>query len=241
MYKKGRISNCIRCGGEFVVGNTDSQQHCSVECIDWEEEWEEQQKGSRSEKLTTENEKGKNMQTQNGDRNISKIKEKIANLSQSGSDSDQENIIGKEEKPSLRDSLNTLNRTENEFESVEEFGQEKTENTSPSYSEKKEEGTIQLQDSQSLSENLKLDVLSSLNILTDLSKQLLTSMKRVTENDSNTVRLFDPERVRAQAECGRQVVSAMRAKLDIFKFGKDVVQMERDYAEKDKEPKEVRT
>ena len=80
-----------------------------------------------------------------------------------------------------------------------------------------------LDHSQSLPESLKKDALDSLNTLNDLNKELMTSMKRVLKNDVGTMALYDTDRVRVASECGKQIVNVMRAKLDFYKFGKDLM------------------
>jgi len=80
---------------------------------------------------------------------------------------------------------------------------------------------------QNLPESLKRDALESLNMLTDVNKELLTSMRRLVRNDADTIKLMNPDIGRAVADCGKQLINSMRMKLDIYRFAKDVIEMER--------------
>lgn len=77
----------------------------------------------------------------------------------------------------------------------------------------------------SLPQSLKKDALESLNMLSDVNKELLTSMKRLVRNDADTVRLMNPDIGRAVSDCGKQLINSMRMKLDIYKFAKEIMDL----------------
>lgn len=188
-----RIANCLRCGGEFHIGTTPSNEHCSDFCIEDEEKWVDQVKASKKEESKIDLEKGENMQTQNGEQNTFPKKESPEKLIERMNLRDQENTTKEIETKSYQDNTPTVS-------------------------------SDQL---TNLPEALKRDALESLNMLSDVNKELLSSMKRLVKNEADTVRLMNPEIGRAVADCGKQLVNSMRMKLDIYRFAKDVIEMER--------------
>lgn len=141
----------------------------------------------------------------------------------------EDNKIEKERGESMQtQSGEKINLKEKNWEDLEI--QKKIEGSVPSITQKIESEFCEdkslinrLDHSESLHSNLKTDILDSMNTLNDLNKELMTSMKRVLKNDVGTMALYDTDRVRVASECGKQIVNVMRAKLDFYKFGKDLM------------------
>jgi hypothetical protein len=73
------------------------------------------------------------------------------------------------------------------------------------------------------SEILNQEAFQSMSLLTDVATELHDLMKGLRSQQPDLKdRLYDADRVRTAAECGKQIISTMRMKLDIMKFAKEV-------------------
>jgi hypothetical protein len=84
-------------------------------------------------------------------------------------------------------------------------------------------GETQQSGSTALSLRLSGETLASMNLLRDTGKHLYELMLGLHKNQPSVeAKLYDPERVKAAAECGKQIISTMRMQLDILKFAKEL-------------------
>lgn len=73
------------------------------------------------------------------------------------------------------------------------------------------------------STNLETEICHSTNLLKSTANELHKLMIGLNGNQPpSDIRLYDVERVKAAAECGKQIISTMRMQLDILKFAKDI-------------------
>ncbi len=73
--------------------------------------------------------------------------------------------------------------------------------------------------------DLSEEIFHSSNLLRSTARELhslMISLNPKPENRDTAVRLLDPDRVRASAECGKQIIATMRMQLDILKFQKEI-------------------
>lgn len=82
--------------------------------------------------------------------------------------------------------------------------------------------------SMSLSDGLKKDILDSMNTLDKLSKNLLGSLESLTSPNEGTVKYVGPDKMSQANECSKQLVSCIRAKIELGRLGKDFIQMEKN-------------
>jgi len=71
--------------------------------------------------------------------------------------------------------------------------------------------------------DLNREISHSINSLNQLETESFALMKGLRDNHLETVaKAFDPDRVNAAVNCGNQIVMAMKMKLDLMKFSKEV-------------------
>jgi hypothetical protein len=73
--------------------------------------------------------------------------------------------------------------------------------------------------------DLSGEIFRSVNLLSSTETRLHELMHSLTpkkEEPENEYRLIDPDRVKVAAECGKQIVSSIRMKLDLLKFCKEI-------------------
>ena len=76
--------------------------------------------------------------------------------------------------------------------------------------------------------NLNEETSTSMSSLDSVKNELLWLMKSLNEvpehlkDNPNQFHILDQDRVRVASECGKQIISAMRMKLDMLKFAKEV-------------------
>lgn len=81
----------------------------------------------------------------------------------------------------------------------------------------------QSQDSSANSIDLSREISHSVNSLNELGKELFSSMKGLRSDlPDKAVRLYDPERVTTAVQCSHQIVSVVKAKLELLKFAKEI-------------------
>jgi hypothetical protein len=74
-----------------------------------------------------------------------------------------------------------------------------------------------------ISVDLNKEICHSMNSLNQLEGELFESMKGLRSQQADVAaRLYDPERTQTAISCGQQIVNAMRTKLDLMKFAKEL-------------------
>jgi len=119
--------------------------------------------------------------------------------------------------------LNGLNKQGSESMNIGETTITKTGIDLPSRFIKEEQSEIHSTDLVEQSTNLEMEVSRSTNLLKSTANELHKLMIGLNGNQPpSDIRLYDVERVKAAAECGKQIISTMRMQLDILKFAKDI-------------------
>lgn len=113
------------------------------------------------------------------------------------------------------------------IESTQELSKESGMPETKSENEQKSLKTVNAEilgvDSMRQSISLNEETSASLSSLTSVQNELLGLMKSLNPKaDDRGLDLLDQDRVRVAAECGKQIISAMRMKLDMLKFVKEI-------------------
>lgn len=232
MNKKYELitKNCLSCGGEFKVWATSSQKHCSIPCIESSNEWKQKpkpkikfgahQKASKEEKSNSEKSIDQTQKSKKDSLSPSALDEQLI-LKKKKSETEKSILPGS--KPISNESAGGPVKTESMSENTEEVITKPTNQESSNLPTKDEGGAIPLMAYSEHSRALYEETLRSVTLLNGTETHLFALMQSCNSKELDpTIRLADPERVKAAAECGKQIISSMRMKLDILKFAKHV-------------------
>ncbi len=97
----------------------------------------------------------------------------------------------------------------------------------PQDSNKLQKQTENLENSMELSEGLKKDILESMSTLDGLSKNLLGSLKSMTSSETGNLKYVGPDKMKDLNETSKQLISCIRAKIELGRLGKEFMEMEK--------------
>lgn len=145
------------------------------------------------------------------ERGITLEKESIITSTKQNVTKKENNANNETQKPQMPISENIMLETKNNAEKL---------STKERPDETPQEGSLLLSD------NLNAESFHSMKLLDSTANELFSLMKGLNKNlptnDDGPVMLHDVDRVRVAAECGKQIISTMRMKLDVLKFAKEL-------------------
>lgn len=151
----------------------------------------------------------------------------------SDSVSEIESDMNFERKNEMQSELSGVEKTERDSSSDSVPGTRPTAIVSVPLSTMAENVETRPTDLVAPSENLRQAVWDSMNLLSSTQKHLHGLMLGLHLKDSSKdkidqfVQALDPDRVRAAAECGKQLISTARMQLDMMKFAKELKDSEK--------------
>lgn len=229
---KDKILNCIICGREFRAGVNAVAECCGDECADIAEEmsWSGQKKAKKKEERKIASERLTRISQACNEISLEKkpekSTEKISKKVEREIEKDTGNI--ENQKINVKDNGQTIIKVRSmntEETTIKEI--EKDYSNKSMQDDIDETRSMVLRKSQGplskVSENLSEETSHSMSLLKETQNELLYLMKGLTRDQINKdINLHDVDRVRAAAECAKQINSSLRMQLDIYRFAKEL-------------------